>query len=267
MKEDLKRYKYLPFSEGSLSVITDGTMKFSAPSEFNDPFDCVPDIDPKSQVEYASKNNHLVKKACKELGYSPAQCIQNKKKLLKRIENACDTPEYINYFSNKIGVCSLSRNPLNILMWSHYAEKHSGFVVEFSIPQASSLFEHEVDEYILENLFPLEVKYSNKKPIINPFDDKDLNMEKNFLTKSIDWEYEEEERVIDYVRGPGIHDFNRKRVISSVIAGLKISSENYNKLESVVTMMNKKLNTKVMLHKVNIEKGAFKLNCQGLTYE
>ena len=35
-------YKYLPFNEGSLKVITEGTVKFTCPLEFNDPFDCQP---------------------------------------------------------------------------------------------------------------------------------------------------------------------------------------------------------------------------------
>ena len=35
------RYKYLPFSEGSLKALTEGTMKFTCPLDFNDPFDCL----------------------------------------------------------------------------------------------------------------------------------------------------------------------------------------------------------------------------------
>lgn len=35
-------YKYLPFNEGSLCVLTEGTVKFTSPLNFNDPFDCLP---------------------------------------------------------------------------------------------------------------------------------------------------------------------------------------------------------------------------------
>jgi len=43
--ETIKRYKYLPFDIGSLKIITQGTIKFTKPSEFNDPFDCDPGHD------------------------------------------------------------------------------------------------------------------------------------------------------------------------------------------------------------------------------
>jgi hypothetical protein len=36
------RYKYVPFTENSLKILTDGTIKFSLPSKVNDPFDCFP---------------------------------------------------------------------------------------------------------------------------------------------------------------------------------------------------------------------------------
>ncbi len=47
MTNDILRYKYLPFNEGSTCIISEGTMKFSSPDEFNDPFDYSPDIDVK----------------------------------------------------------------------------------------------------------------------------------------------------------------------------------------------------------------------------
>ncbi len=42
-----KLYKYLPFSDPAKCILSDGTIKFSHYSEFNDPFDCkgVYDID------------------------------------------------------------------------------------------------------------------------------------------------------------------------------------------------------------------------------
>lgn len=39
----------------------------------------------------------------------------------------------IEILNDEIGICSLSRNPLNLLMWAHYASSHTGFVVEFSV--------------------------------------------------------------------------------------------------------------------------------------
>ena len=38
-EKPVKIYKYVPLSDGQL-IIASGTLKFTKPSEFNDPFDC-----------------------------------------------------------------------------------------------------------------------------------------------------------------------------------------------------------------------------------
>lgn len=38
-QEFIYRYKYLPFNENSLKILTEGTIKFTDPETFNDPFD------------------------------------------------------------------------------------------------------------------------------------------------------------------------------------------------------------------------------------
>lgn len=53
------RYKYLPFNEGSLKVITEGTVKFTCPLDFNDPFDCQPVAYIDKQVRKKNISNGL----------------------------------------------------------------------------------------------------------------------------------------------------------------------------------------------------------------
>jgi hypothetical protein len=48
----LKVYKYLPFSDGSKYILSDGTMKFSRHSDFNDPFDCKATYDINESMQY-----------------------------------------------------------------------------------------------------------------------------------------------------------------------------------------------------------------------
>jgi len=35
-------FKYLPFDDGSLAVLTQGTIKYTRPMRFNDPFEVLP---------------------------------------------------------------------------------------------------------------------------------------------------------------------------------------------------------------------------------
>ncbi len=151
-------------------------------------------------MEYFFNHKDLLIRVGDSLGYSPAQRIQNKNRMLKRVESATSEPNYGQQIAENIGICSLSREPLNLLMWAHYAKNHTGFVVEFSIPQTGISSDKEANDYMLKWLFPFKVVYSSNKPIINPLDSQEVNMERQFLVKGGDWEYEEEERVIDYTR-------------------------------------------------------------------
>lgn len=153
------RYKYVPLDDsfkcankrGSLSIIKDGTIKFTHPKDFNDPFDCHPEIDFSKSV---SKDS--LKRICNAARYSPAKRLQEKPKMISKLQRNDD--RYIEEMNNTFAVCCLSRNPLNLLMWAHYASGHAGFVVEFSIPIKSTTSDD------LCCLVPFPVEYKNDIP-------------------------------------------------------------------------------------------------------
>ena len=89
----------------------------------------------------------------------------------------------------KIGVVCFSERPDSILMWSHYANCHRGFALEF-----------ELDEKSLE-----KVVYSTEAPQLP--NETDTNIEavrkevfnRALRTKAIDWAYEREwRRIVKY---------------------------------------------------------------------
>lgn len=94
-------------------------------------------------------------------------------------------------FNESIGVLALTEKPDNLLMWAHYAQNHKGFVIEFDSDH----------QYFHQQLSPSDelrhirkVRYSNKRPNIrlSTFEDAaDI-----FLTKSKEWEYEQEWRIM-----------------------------------------------------------------------
>ncbi|WP_333874178.1 DUF2971 domain-containing protein [Methylobacter sp.] len=256
--DQMLRYKYLPVDDsfkepfdkkGALSVIKDGTIKFSHAKEFNDPFDCYPDIDKEELSKYFSGKKGFLKNIGNELGLSPAQRIQEKPKQIKRLKSFSNPLEILN---NQIGICSLSRNPLNLLMWAHYATSHSGFVVEFSIPIKPTSFDD------LLCLVPFPVQYKKEKPkIISPKSFKEY-----VLTKGEDWEYEQEERVIDFDRRCGIHPYDRKQILKSVIAGMRMSDDDFSILKKSVDAVNTELGINVVVHKAEPLQGKFALFVQ-----
>ncbi|MBT1073783.1 DUF2971 domain-containing protein [Geobacter grbiciae] len=258
--EKILRYKYLPFDEGSLNIIRNGTMKFSPPSKVNDPFDCAPDYEDGNIEDYLDSRPDLLRKACDMLNLTKNERINQKQKMIERLKLAVEEGAFGQKASDAVGICSLSRDPLNLLMWAHYAQHHKGFVVEFEIPVAATDINLEdlPHDYWFELLVPHEVEYEIDKPIISFFDTEDEKRRKQFLIKGIDWKYEQEERVIDYVRGHGIHTYDIS-IQNSVIAGMRMDPANYHILEQCIDELNLKNTMRVQLNKAEPIKGKYSL--------
>ncbi|MGP0982819.1 MULTISPECIES: DUF2971 domain-containing protein [unclassified Serratia (in: enterobacteria)] len=99
--------------------------------------------------------------------------------------------------NQNIACLCLSKNPLNVLMWSHYADKHQGFVIAIDTEKAG--YDDDVkclitapkgDINYLKDRIKSKLKVSNE----NIYDSDILS--KLLLTKSFHWKYEEEVRII-----------------------------------------------------------------------
>ena len=126
-------------------------------------------------------------------------------------------------------------------MWSHYADSHKGFIVGFKIPTNGAFSavnihnEKAIVKYWTDCLYPLPVAYCTERRVVFYGSDSDLETsQKALLSKSVDWEYERESRVIDTTRPPGIYHYNRNLILHSVIAGLNMENKDYQQLGSII---------------------------------
>ncbi|WP_172605132.1 DUF2971 domain-containing protein, partial [Flavobacterium psychrophilum] len=144
-------------------------------------------------------------------------------------------------------VSCFSKKNNNVLMWSHYAEKHKGICVGFDFP-------HKVDEiFILSN-----VKYLNQ---ITPVCGKAM-FEKVILywltTKSSVWQYEDEVRAFLQEKGDEKIITFDKKYIKEVVFGCNVSNQ---KIEDTLKKL-KKTNLDINLinfRRAIIDKNSFKL--------
>lgn len=132
-------------------------------------------------------------------------------------------PESIN---NHIGVLCLTGKPDNLLMWSHYAQNHEGFVLIFD-DQHAYFHQQKFPEDELNHL--RKVVYVKERPSVTAL--VDMAPTDLFLTKSKDWEYEEEWRMLralkdaDEIKGK-IHLFAVPSVcITGIIFGCRMLEE------------------------------------------
>ena len=263
-KDVVYRYKYAPFDAGALKMVTEGTIKFSDPRQFNDPFDCFPIYGTQSLHRVPNQKSNLFRAAGNRRGYSPAQRLQRKGEFVARLKARVEDGSFASDILNRIGIVCLSKNPLNILMWSHYANFHKGMVLEFRIPV---LGDDSMETRLSELLVPTEVSYVKERPHIELAEsDGTSNLAmatKALCTKCDIWEYEEEERVIALNRLPGIYPYARDEILSSVIAGMKMPESDYAELNSAVKNLKKSSHLPVELYKAIPVSTGFQLTVPG----
>ncbi|RGP55960.1 hypothetical protein ASB58_00805 [Pseudomonas abyssi] len=251
----LYRYKYREMTDDNLKIITEGTLSFSRPSDFNDPFDCSPAYDRESMTDIFRRRPDLVKRVGDSKGLSPAKRIQQKGKWVANILRAVDSGAWTEQLGAQAGIFCLSRNPSSQLMWAHYAKNHTGFLVEFSISMDAPYLD-------LTEFMPLPVRYADERPKLE-WGAVKPDFEDVFLTKSRDWEYEEEERTLDVRRGPGIHPYSRQLFLNSVTAGARMSDEMFEKLKLAVTKAEQDTGKEIPLYRAQLSGSTYEVYIPG----
>ena len=85
----------------------------------------------------------------------------------------------------------------NTLMWAHYAAEHSGFCVEYSFDK-EEFSKNDFSNNSASRLFRMKYRDPETDPIDFSSPDNSIFTDVAFLTKSIDWSYENEVRLIQY---------------------------------------------------------------------
>jgi Protein of unknown function (DUF2971) len=244
--KSMKLFKY--FHPNRTEVLRDGTIRFSSPIVLNDPFELKPYITELLPKEFLNINfkSDLDKTITKLYANFPVEIQQILPIETLFILAKNDAPKlrlifdgYMNkarniyqnkmedVFCKMIGILCLTETPDNLLMWSHYADSHQGFVIEFDAlhPFFDRRLSKDDDFRHLR-----KVIYNNERPKIVL---SELDSFAPFLTKGLEWSYESEWRVMEHLEnasqiiGEGttaIHLFEfPKSAVRRVILGCKIS--------------------------------------------
>ena len=173
-------YKYVSFQ--NLRRILGGTIRFTQPGAFNDPFEMVPELYVPEGSEGGETNIQFSVTAPRReppvgaLGndFASDYCSdQNSRGILKLLNQV-------------VGILCLSKNPSSLLMWSHYADGYSGAVVGFD----------EAHEFFSGHF---EMEYSEHRPKVNIASYTESGEAvpiAELCVKAKEWEYEKEVRVV-----------------------------------------------------------------------
>ena len=213
-------YKYCAFDEWTPNIFDKNEIYFQSPDCFNDPFDS------KISTTYLGTEEQRIS-SLKERWRKGPKKVEKEEDLhsqaVEVVRKGEDIPlllrageRSVERIRKRIGIFCMTSEPDNILMWSHYAEAHAGFCLEFN--RANPFF---------SRAWPIEDEdYRPDRPCLNLIEPPDSKKTVEALfTKAIDWKYEHEWRIVDHENGPGVQIYPSD-ALSGVILGCRISPKN-----------------------------------------
>jgi hypothetical protein len=185
-------FKYFPTDADKLEKFTNGQVYLTPPEHFNDPWDFRMRFEPWTDAQ-------LREQCPSSSSYGPEVFREFKAAMTSANFHADESCNYQKEIGKIVGVVSLAEQPLNPLMWAHYAESHKGFVAEFWHGEEEPF---EDDFYLRTGPFgPAAKVHYLKHREQQPECKRDLsNIAKVLWTKHSEWEYEREWRVFQWHR-------------------------------------------------------------------
>lgn len=266
-------YKFYPPER--TEYFLNSLVRFTQPKNLNDPFECFPAIKDET-IRRIIKESAPTEKHQTSISNLVGRNREQRREILKQIKktsgreiNEFQKDHVIEKFQkyhkdsaeeyfNSIGILSLSKKWNNPLMWSHYTNSHRGFCIGFN--EEHNFFKDFQSEFGIGNIN--KVIYESNRPFLELSSNKDGNCisKKNMeilCTKSKDWEYEDEYRIIRRLNDPDLmvgdaflykipHD-----AVAEVVIGLQADSKLQDEILKFCNQMN------VSAHKVFQDKLLF----------
>ena len=218
-------YKYYAYSVHSLSVLINRKVWFSKPATLNDPFDidfdfcfCLSPSKLKLMIDVVKNRPNTSPEILDKLkSLEKNNMNPNDRKSLKAILNNQFREDKKNW-----GVFCMSESDKNILMWSHYADHHKGFCIEFLRSPGNDLGNIDMTR---------PATYSCVYPAPDFTDEKfydDL-----FFTKAKGWEYEREWRMLNDKGGDILEPLSVP--ITAVIIGLRMPCQHRATIKNILS--------------------------------
>lgn len=228
-------YKYRACNSLVLNMLQNNQVYFSSPLDFNDPFDCS-----AQEFMHAKFREDMARvEASLNLGVPIASLannqIQNFRERINQdarlIQTERDIQSATEELRNQLGILSLSARNDSILMWSHYADMHRGFCIGYSVNNFG-LPPNGIRDVIYTRDRNLGFAFAL---IANPNVTEDMFEEEfwrvHVLTKWIDWQYEEEWRIIGHARSASPYPDS---ALDRIIFGMRMSTEDRDRVRNVL---------------------------------
>lgn len=262
-------FRYRNVNNKNLSALENNCLYFSTPENFNDPYDNLIYANLENILSNVLKNlytgmdDYLEKlKTWNSLAAYIGYEFWNSSKREEIIHNQfgliADSVDYIKKSIRKnVKIICFSEVYDSLLMWSHYANNHQGFLLAYDIDELKKAKRYSTDGMPIDNKIRLEqVKYVSKQidlseeiedyvrynmmDTMGDVEERDVNVPQYKLREAItekaeDWKYEKEWRLI-----PRIIDLQKESPLAyivcspkAIILGTHCNKENSERIVSI----------------------------------
>jgi len=218
-------YRYQAPTRQNIENIKNSVLWISHPRKFNDPFDC-------AEAMVFNRSNEVRANTFYDgfLNFNDLQMMQFVGGLVEE-DSVADEPDSVSpsefYLRQHLkpfrGITCFSEVPKHLLMWSHYADSHKGFCLEFAT--GFSPFCDQLHKVVYQNVLPTTVP-SEREP-------GNLDCLRRFLlVKARVWSYEKEWRIVSEMSDTTIA--YPRAAIKRILVGAKASVRTHNALKKAV---------------------------------
>ncbi len=231
LKNSQPYYLYQPDGLARLKGLAKDKLWISDPSKFNDPLDLrlkIEDQKYRSPFHDGERLRKAMQVLIEDNPYVPLHWFYNER-LLNSIQ--CWIREEINELMledeitkrfGEFGVACFTPIRNHALMWSHYADSHKGYCIEYRVREMTLASRNE-------GLFSsYHVQYISQLPTLclsEALFAPHQTLGRMLATKSAEWAYEQEWRLVHLEKKATLVDMPVGMEISGLIAGLKASDQ------------------------------------------
>lgn len=227
-------YKYRDWNnKNHRRIISNNELYLATPGSFNDPFDCKIPMrwDKMTKDDKNKMIDPLLETITRNRKLPSERLIEVRDEIFKSFfKDELKAQGWIPFdkLDQKSGLICLTSDPLNILMWSHYASSHHGFCIGF---YTEALLKLNTIDYIGM------VNYSASFPVTNFDASFDIKFYNQMFSKSDLWAYEKEYRISKMHMSDRLIQLPDE-AIAEIYLGCQISEQFKNEIIQTVNIRN-----------------------------
>ena len=226
-----KLYRYRCFNAYTDSELFDGEVHLNTPDKFNDPYDTFFEGYLNAFINETGMNKH---NDGKDIDITEGILINEDGRIEKADEAFKKT---LKGWHNNFHIACFSEKLDSLPMWAHYANNHTGYVIEYNTSK--------MPEYILQNFYHM-IYIEDSKKFLNDNIRNIKGLIPYSLLKSKEWEYEYEWRYVEL--GHNVSEtLQLKEYITNIYLGINCTLSNNKMLEYYEKLAEKNIILNKML--------------------